>query len=552
MKISERKFKDVIKERHIVYWGVGRVCKKILQRYKELEPEFFIDKYCQENVMAGRSIKRPSEVTDWNNLYVIITCLQYEEIGQELKSYGLDEKKDFDNFRTLLDFDNLNIFNGIENVKYKVNMDPSLRSRILIMGHVWDNRNPKVLAHFFSQYVKEKGKNNYVLLARLGGDMSEEEASSEVGFDVIDKPTVCNWSGHVPEQLKWGIVSDPELTNEEYQWIDELESIKLGDRGKELETRKVTESIYFYYREIVNLLKPKGIIIWGGWQREAYILKHLAEKSHVPYGFMEHGWVPGTVQFDRAGIAGQSEYARNTNVMEKKLTHISSEEVRKICKYVIDLKLDTGIFADSKAEEEILNSIDETKKTIFLVGMDDYNMAMNPASDYWKQYVSNVVDSTQQVFELLEKECIVNGWNLIYKPHPCRNNMNDRTTEAQKRHAYVFYKMSVDRLIQKSDAVVSISSAVEYKALMYGKPLIQIGKSSLSGQKCSYEINSILEVGEKVKEAISSGMTEYQKENFDIFIAKLLDNYLWDDLSERPLRYGRTVEMDFFREKSET
>lgn len=550
MKNTERKLVDVIKGRQIVYWGAGRICQNILQHHKKFEPDFFIDKYCQEKVMCGKMVKHPDEITDWSNIYVIITCLQYLEIGQELRSYGLEEKKDFNNFRDFFNYDNLTIIKGIDNVRNKVNANPDLKSRILIMGHVWDNRNPKVLAYFYSQYVKDKGENDFVLLARLGEDLSEEEAIDEVGFEVIAKPTICNWSGHAPEQLNWrGLVSNPELTNEECQWIDVLESIKLGDDGKELETRKVTESIYYYYREIINLLEPKGIVIWGGWQREAYILKHFAEKNNVPYGFMEHGWVPGTVQFDKGGIAGQSEYVRNPDAMENRSTHISSEEVRHICKFVTDLKLDTGNLVESEAEEEILDSIDENKKTIFLVGMDDYNMAMNPASDYWKRYVSSVVDSTQQAFELLEKECIKNNWNLIYKPHPCRANLNDQTTDEQKQHAYIFYKMPVDRLIEKADVVVSISSAVEYKALMYGKPLVQMGKSSLTGQRCSYEIVSTAEVGTKMNEAVNWGMTELQKENFEVFVAKLLDNYLWDDLSERPLRYGRTIEMDFFEGK---
>lgn len=549
MKIVEQKLMDAISGRQIAYWGVGKVCQKILQSYEEFKPDFFIDKYCREKAMCGKMIKHPSEITDWSNIYVIITCLQYEEIGQELKSYGLKETIDFDSFRALLGYDNLNVLKGIDNVRNKVNANPDLKSRILIMGHVWDNRNPKVLAHFYSQYVKDKGENGYVLLARLGGEMSEEEAISEVGFEVIDKPTICNWSGHAPEQLRWGIANNPELTNEECQWIDVLESIKLGDNGKELETRKVTESIYYYYREIINLLEPKGIVIWGGWQREAYILKHLAEKNNIPYGFMEHGWVPGTIQFDKGGIAGQSEYVRKPDVMEKISTHISSEDVRRICKFAIDLKLDTSNFTESEVEEEILDSIDDNIKTIFLVGMDDYNMAMNPASDYWRRYVSSVVDSTQQAFELLEKECIKNNWNLIYKPHPCRDNLNDQTTDDQKQHAYIFYKLSVDRLIEKADVVVSISSAVEYKALMYGKPLVQMGKSSLTGQGCSYEIVSTTEVGTKMKEAVNLGMTELQKENFEVFVAKLLDNYLWDDLSERSLRYGRTIQKDFFEDK---
>ncbi len=542
----EQKITDIVQGRQIVFWGAGKICQRVLLRYKELEPVYLIDKFCEKEEMYEKEVKRPDEIEDWSKVYVIITCLRYEEIEQELKTYGLEEQKDFDSFRGFLGYDNLTILKGIDNVKNKVIDNPSLKSRTLIMGHVWDNRNAEALAYFYSQYVKDKNIEDYVLLARLGGDISEEEAKKEVGFEVINKPTVCNWSGHNPEQLGWGIAGKVELTEDEEQWLDELESIKRGDVGKEVGTRKVTESIYLYYREIVNLLEPKAIVIWGGWQREAYILKHLAEIRNIPYGFMEHGWIPGTLQFDKGGIAGQSEYVRNSLLMKEKVTTVSREKVREVLKYVTDTKLDTGNFEGFETEEELLDSIDLTKKTIFLVGMDDFNMSINPSSDYWKNYVSHVVDSTQHAFELLDAECSKNNWNLVYKPHPCRDNLNDRTTAEQRERAYAFYKMPVDRLIEKADVIVSLSSAVEYKALMYGKALVQIGTSSLSGQGCTYEIDSIEDVGIKLTDAVNKGMTETQKDNFEIFIAKLLDNYLWDDLSDRSLRYGRTIEKDFF------
>ena len=41
-------------------------------------------------------------------------------------------------------------------------------------------------------------------------------------------------------------------------------------------------------------------------------------------------------------------------------------------------------------------------------------------------------------------------------------------------------------------------------------------------------------------------MTKKQNENFEQYMVQLLENYLWDDLSDREMRYGLSVETDFF------
>ena len=106
--------------------------------------------------------------------------------------------------------------------------------------------------------------------------------------------------------------------------------------------------------------------------------------------------------------------------------------------------------------------------------------------------------------------------------------------------------MEIDRLLHLSDVVISISSAVEYKALIYGKPLVQLGHTTLSKKECSYGVESIEKIECQLQEALKKGMTKKQNENFEQYMVQLLENYLWDDLSDREMRYGLSVETDFF------
>ena len=80
--------------------------------------------------------------------------------------------------------------------------------------------------------------------------------------------------------------------------------------------------------------------------------------------------------------------------------------------------LDSGEFQFSPSDEEQIRTIDRSKKIVFLVGMDDLGMGINPASDYWKEFVSSVVSSTGEAFEYIKKICLKHNWNFIFKPQP--------------------------------------------------------------------------------------------------------------------------------------
>ena len=299
---------------------------------------------------------------------------------------------------------------------------------------------------------------------------------------------------------------------------------------------------------MIFLLCPTKIIIWGGEPRICFILMNIAQKAHIQYGFMEYGWIPGTYQFDPIGIAGQSEYAISSRQFLdfKQNNNFEESPIEDIINFVLKNQLDTGVFKLIHEDEEQLKKIKPNQKTIFLVGMGDAEMAMNSESTYWKEYVSNVVSSTIDSYCLIREICKKNNFNFMFKPHPhSRTKAEDDDYRSDKDTIYIT-DMSIDKLIQMSDVVVSIASAVDYKVLMYRKPLVSLGKTGLSGKNCVYEVIDKNEIENKVLMAACKGMTMEQFSNYKCFLSFLLEKYLWDDLSHPQFKYGLSLDKDFF------
>lgn len=538
-------------EHRLVYWGTGNISKLCLKQYPNIRPEFFIDSNWERGTFYNIPVKRPNEIRNWNELFVVIVTMAFRDIEIVLNSKGLIRNQHYTDYEGFFNIKNRATEENITFLEDLIEKNEEYKNASLIIGPVFSSRESEKMIHFFREYSLKRLPEKCILLSYLS-ITNEEHAQKVMGYPVIDLPEISKWDGRAKENIseKIGIIHTFELSENERNWIDQLENRMLCD-DKEL-SYTVTAEIYWYFKRVFSILQPQKVIIWSGWSRTSHIIAQLAENNHVLYGFMEYGWIPGTFQFERGGIAGQSEYAVNPNKILRHDVKIENTEIKNIRNYIITSKIDSGKFRKNEDDERNLKRINKKQKIIFFVGMDDYGIGINPQSRYWEQYISSVFSSTLEAVSFLSEVSKKNNWNLIFKPHPNPADKNKLDENTLEQSVIQVKYMEIDRLIQISDAVVSIASAVDYKTLIYGKPLVQLGHTTLAGKGCSYEVNNISEVEEQLKAALEQGMTKEQNRNFELHMAQLLENYLWDDLSDRELRYGLPLEKDFFDRGSDT
>lgn len=539
---------NVSKGKKLVFWGTGIIANMCLKQFPDIRPYFFIDSnWITTGTFHGISVSRPDEIKKWDELFVVIAVsAAHEEIEAALKKKGLEKEKDYIGFRDFFVCQKKTVMESLTFINNYINKNSTYINSTLIFTSLFTSRIADISINFFQSYAQKKGTGKCVFLTSLGV-INEEYAEKQMGFPVFDAPQICGWSGRESENIpiiNEKLIHVEELSTEEKKWIEYLEERKVHT-NKELSFRATAE-IYWYYKNVFAILQPREVIIWGGWQRPPYILAELSKRNHIPFGFMEHGWIPGTVQFDRRGIAGQSEYA----VCPEKILDLTvkneTTDVKAIREYVKKVQLDTREFRKNDLDEKKLLQIDKTRKTIFFVGMDDFGMGMNPQSEYWSKYISAYFRSTLEAVLYVSKICENNQWNIIFKPHPSKVNDIGINFDDLPSNLICIKDMKIDRLIEIADVVVSIASAVDYKTLIYGKPLVSLGHTTLQKKGCCYEPENIADIEIQLKMAVDNGMTVEQNENFELHLAQLLENYLWDDLSVRDLRYGLTLETDFF------
>ena len=531
----------MICNKKIVYWGGGLICKTCLEYYPETRPDFIIDSNpkCKINDLQVCS---PDEISNWKDLFIVITTVYGSEIEKKLEQFGLKRGEDFLFYKNFFNI-NTDIISSLNAISKYVRESLGCKKCVLLYIPCFTCRQKESMTNFFKQYVVWHNDINFVVISVLEV-VPEEVASEKIGAKVFNLPDIVRWDG---SERKYELCYD-KIGNKDSLLTEEVKKIEERKISFNYEkSLSITTNLYLYLKSLFEILHPGKLIIWGEWSRTSYIFAELAKKNNIPYGFMEWGWIPGTLQFDPVGIAGQSEYAVNPAIFnnnKNKFTNI--DLVEKIKRYVLNNQLDTGIFKIIPEDEKQLSKLDSTKKTVFLVGMGDIEMGMNSDCDYWKEYVSDIVSSTKDSYNLIREICKSNNLNFIYKPHPhSRTKVEDDMYRSDLDTIYIT-DMSIDKLIDMSDVVVSIASAVDYKALMYNKALVSLGKTGFNGKNCVYEVHSRKEVESKLLLAIEKGISAEQISNYNRFLQFLLENYLWDDLSHPDFQYGLSLNKDFF------
>lgn len=528
----------------LAYWGAGDIGKLCVEQYPDTKPDFFIDsnRGTEMFTYCDIPVKTPDEIEDWDQIFVVITLTAISEIERILQKKNLIRNKDFARYKDFFSVHKESLTDKVDRIKSFISKKGDYENSILIIAPVFISRVSKDLIRFFKEYGVKRYPQKCILVTDLQV-MSEETAEEIMGYPVFDFSEVCYWNGILRPSMNIDITTfthENTLSEAEKSWIHDLEERKTYD-SKEF-SYKVTAEIFWYFKNLFYFIKPSKVLIWSGWERQSCIAAKLAQTMEIPFGYMEHGWIPGTVQFDKHWIDKKNKFSQDPEIdlgLENR-----GLMLRQIKEHIIRNKTDTGKYRKTEYDKRSLQRIDRTKKTIFFAGMDDYGLGINSDSDYWKQNVMSIFPSTDAAALFVAQICRKNRWNFVFKPHP--NSASQCTVDKVDSSVIRINYTEIDELIQLADVVISIASKVEYKVLIYGKPLLKLGHITLYKEGCCYEIQDKSQIEPQLKLALKVGMTKGQSQTFESHIAQLLTYHLWDDLTDRELRYGLPLDVDFF------
>lgn len=520
-------------------WGTGLYASEFAYTMKG-QIDFFIDnnKKRQGQYFFGKKILSPDEVEDWNELYIYIPYNFYEEITEQLKMYGLNDETHYQKY------DQLNKMNieefraeyelALENLLLKAGQ---MKGFCLFWGRSWAFEDKG-----YKEFIQEWKKNDQNF--NLGLVSEAIWYSSEETEEIMKLPAVVTpglFDDYI--YIEGGILEKPQrdFLNVKKYACSAVECLKA--KFSNLTEAEACYMVYYMYQYVMNvldILQPKLLIVYPLLMVQHLILEEVCKEKGIPLISTHQGILPGTLAFDVGGEVGKSLPAVYSNkFLRLSINETDMEHAKKVWEYLYKSKLNRKIQHQNNCVEYVLNHIDRKKPIIFYAGQNDINSNMVPYTFETQKYHSPIFRTSMEAGIYIAGLCKKNGWNFIYKPHPMSTKLEDKE-KLPDNTIYVEFG-NINDLVDISDVVVTILSQTNYVSLIRHKPVVMLGYSQTKGKGCTYEAFEKEKIENVIRDALENGFTEEQENAFIKHIAQVLKYYLFDDLQEREIRFGRQV-----------
>ncbi|NBI58714.1 hypothetical protein D3Z53_11745 [Lachnospiraceae bacterium] len=521
-------------------WGTGIYASQFAYVLKKENIDFFIDndKKKSGQYFLEKKILSPDEIKNWEELYIYIPYNFYDEIIKQLQSYGAGERKHYEKYFDTNAICKKDFEDDYENSLKMINLqEKHMRNYGLFWGRGWALSN-RGFKEFLLEW-KRKDKNLKLGLVSEAIWYSYEKTEEIMKMPSVVTPGIFDLSIYV---------KDGVLTEEQRKF---LKNKDYADSGKECLNAQFPEMkqenaeymVYYMYQYVIKILEtlnPKFIISHPLFTVQHLILQELCQLKGIPLISTHQGVLPGTLSFDIDGEMGKSL----PSVYSKEFTELpvdknELEYAERVWNYLYKSRLNRKIQPKNNCMEYVLKHINRDKPTVFFAGQNDILSDMVPYREETKKYHSPIFRSSIEAGIYIAKLCKRRKWNYIYKPHP----MCVRLEKKEDFPGNTIYIESgdINDLIDISDVVVTILSQTNYITMIRHKPVVMLGFNQSKGKGCTYEAFEKNKIEDAIQRAIRDGFTEDQRQAFLVHIAQLIKYYLYDDLQEREIRFGRRV-----------
>jgi len=543
----------------IIIWGAGNTANQFLRRVPQLIPDYFIDSDINKKgtIFMGYEVKHPTNSeTYWKEKTIIVASIFYNEIKNYLEGLGLRENIDF------VDCNLVSKFYGFCEMEKEI--DEKIKE---LEKDVVTYRNKsylffcltkydavdKGLGKFFETW-SERQENSELILAQEATWLTKEETSEIVNIASFILPSFLGKGRYVKKNNFYitnnalvhedVIIVSNEIKvlvekNDYSNWAACNLRMKYSDMAEGYEYL-VIYGLCKFIDIFLKKIQPSTIYLWNEFYALHKLISVLCKKQGVTVKYFEYGNIPGTIQVDEAGQMGESWPAIESDrfsllpVTEKEI-----EKAQKVCHYLYLSRDNRKKQPKSDLWSILKEKIQWGKPIILYAGQNDYECGMQPYVDSSKEYHSPIFKTSDAAAKYLAVICKKNGWNLIYKPHPimCRGSID----ENMPSNLILIKQADINDIVEMSDVVVTILSTTAYTSLIRKKPTVMLGYTQLKNQGCTYQAFLEEEVENTLQKAIQEGFSEEKSKKFVEHIARMNKYYLFDDMCDKVLRYGKTI-----------
>lgn len=529
-----------------VIWGTGDRSSSF-SRELSVRPIFYIDNDIAKkgSVFFDRKVLHPTEIEDWSSLYIVVASGFYEDISKQLRKYGLKEEENFIHYSKIQN-NNIRLGRLIDEVRKSMD---DFKSRYedykhcaLIFGSMVSfdkNSAPNCNAAF----ERQKNKKKFLMISETHAVVDQAERG-EITFPFFCLPLMLWQNYHLSASNYSHLKAVPEViwyvNAADYRTEAMLD---FQEKNKDIAEDYAYYFIYYadlYLRELLSFIKPSHVCVWNSFYPFHQLIRAICGEMAIEVILMEYGGIPGTYLIERMGQMGESYPAEKWEEFQKLAIDKSDrDKAKRIYAYLKESGINRKPQPENDELEAAKKQINPEWPIVVYTGQNDYESGLYPYTEHAKRYHSPIFSSSHAAAYYLSELAARNNWTFIYKPHPlCLGDGIEKVRENITSNAIVIEKCNINDLVEMADLNITILSTTAYVSLIREKPVLMLGYTQLKHKGCTYEAFQKERIENEIATALKMGYTKEQREAFVDHIARITKYYAFDDMSERPIRYG--------------
>ncbi|WP_308992663.1 hypothetical protein QLS71_012995 [Mariniflexile litorale] len=299
----------------------------------------------------------------------------------------------------------------------------------------------------------------------------------------------------------------------------EREKVWYGESNSDRLT--AAKYLKFKYSKLIKELNPVLLVLGNGNHASDMILKDTAKVNQTPIIYIERGSLPKSWHTDSLGITAGTKIAR-TSLSNLKVDN--SNSYKKYKPYYLKSK---STWWDQPSNKEQINikkryNIESNQNLILFANQLDndtsnflYNPFFSSNLKAFEWFCESLANNNLEGFVLVKKHPYYKGDNTVFQNVLKRYSLKGAWVD----------DIALFDCIEQADLICAVNSTMLFEALIYDKPVLQLGDSILNRKDVVYHLKS--------KTDYSTLQNWYRKEslqekldNYSMFMSYLIDNEL--------------------------
>lgn len=281
----------------------------------------------------------------------------------------------------------------------------------------------------------------------------------------------------------------------------------------------------YFFSELVRCVQPVAGLVWGDGLPQSLLLRRVFQQQGVPSFVVERGLLPDTLMLESEGTGVDSDLNGDPELAAAVMKSTDLGDLVGKARYFAGSKIAKYAPTSRDSAEDLRTRLRlKGKRVLSFFGQHDPASGLVPRDAAATRRSPAFTSVSNALTALVEASVSDENLVVLFKPHPA--DPTDYRALVGSEQVQIVSGVPSQALFEVSDVIAAMTSTVQFEALWYGKPLLLLARSQLSGKGIAYEVEHQSDLANTLRRALVRASFDTRLMNAQRFLNGITERFL--------------------------